>query len=268
MAPFIKNFLLPLIVSAMVVAFFACHADSSAVPTPGNDSGTGGSLARFMIVGNFLYTVDNTKIKTISLANPADPVLIDEQLVANGVESIFNLGNRLFIGSSTGLFLYTFGTNGIPQKQGEFLYSNFNFPIYPCDPVVANNTHAFVTLNTAIPVELCRRNTPVQVNLLNIFNISDINKPTLVAQYQMENPQGVGLDGNLLFLCEQQYGLKVYDISNPSDLKLVTHLKGFSAHDVIPLSGLLLVVGPENVYQIDYSDRNNIRVISKIPIGA
>ena len=108
----------------------------------------------------------------------------------------------------------------------------------------------------------------LQVNLLNIFEVTDIQNPTLVAQYEMDNPQGVGLDGNLLFVCEQQFGLKVFDISDPTDIQLVAHLQNFTAHDVIPLNGLLLVVGPENVYQIDYTDLSNIHIISQIPIGA
>ena len=269
MKNFIKKIAPVVFILALGMTFTGCESDASDIFAPGNDgAGVGGSLARFMIAGNFMYTVDNTKIKTISLANPADPVLVNEQTVAEGVESIFRLGNRLFIGSSTGLFLYTFGADGIPQRQGEFLYSNFNFPIFPCDPVVADDTYAYVTLNTAIKVEQCRRNTAVQVNVLNIFDITNIENPSLVAQYEMDNPQGVGVDGDLLFVCEQQFGLKVFDISNPADIQLVAHLTGFEAHDVITLGGLLLVVGPENVYQVDYSDRNNIRVISQIPIGA
>lgn len=267
-----KNFIqkiTPLVfILALGMAFTGCESDASDILAPGGDSGVGGSLARFMIAGDFMYTVDNTNIKTISLADPADPVLIDDQKIAEGIESIFRLGNRLFIGSSTGLFLYTFGADGIPQRQGEFLYSNFNFPIFPCDPVVANDTYAYVTLNTAIEVERCRRNTSVQVSQLNIFEVTDIQNPTLVAQYEMDNPQGVGLDGNLLFVCEQEFGLKVFDISNPADIQLVAHLQDFTAHDVIPLGGLLLVVGPENVYQIDYTNPGNIHVISQIPIGA
>ncbi len=266
-----KNFIqkiTPLILAiAMAEIFTGCAKDAESI-TPGDNSGVGGSLARFMIAGNFMYTVDNTKIKTISLADPADPVLINEQKVAEGVESIFRLGNRLFIGSSTGLFLYTFGTDGIPQRQGEFLYANFDFPFSFCDPVVANDSLAYVTLNTNLTVESCRRSVVVNQNLLNIFDVTDIQHPALVAQYTMDNPQGVGLDGKLLFVCEQQFGLKVFDVSNSANIQLIKHLSNLEAHDVIPLGGLLLVVGPANVYQIDYSNPANIQVISQIPIGA
>ena len=38
-------------------------------------TGTGGSTARFTIVGNYLYTVDKQNLKVFSLSNLADPVL-------------------------------------------------------------------------------------------------------------------------------------------------------------------------------------------------
>ena len=75
------------------------------------------------------------------------------------------------------------------------------------------------------------------------------------------------LDGRLLFVCEDTEGLKVFDVENPVEIQLVAHFEGFTAFDVIPLGGLLLVVGPDNVYQFDYSDPDNIILISEIPLG-
>ena len=264
-----KRFFLVLCVATVLASFNSCSSDAAdSLGAPDGSTGTGGSFARFMIVGDFMYLVDNEKIKTLDISNPADPTLINEQVVAEGVESIFRLGTRLFVGSTSGLYLYTFGADGLPKREGEFDYGDLGFPIYPCDPVVANDSIAYVTLNTTIEVENCNRNTTAQVKVLNIFDISDIQNPQLLQQYDMLNPQGLGLDGQLLFVCDNEFGLKVYDISNPLDIQLVKGLTGFTAHDVIPLSGLLLVVGPDNVYQIDYTDLNNIHVISTIPIGA
>lgn len=261
-------FLLAILSVPFLFFLNGCSTDAAdSLGSPDGSTGVGGSFARFSIVGDFMYVVNNEQIKTLNIANPADPVLVNEQTVAEGVESIFRLGNRLFIGSSTGLFLYTFGSDGLPKREGEFLYENLGFPIYPCDPVVANDSLAYVTLNSTIEVERCNRNTQELVRVLNIFDVRDIQNPTLVSQYNMLNPQGLGLDGNLLFVCENEYGLKVFDISNPLDIQVVAYLDSFTAHDVIPLNGLLLVVGSENVYQVDYTDPNNIHVISTIPLG-
>lgn len=230
-------------------------------------TGVAGSYARFMIVGDRMYVVDRQSIKTFSLDNPADPVQIDDQDIGSNIETIFNLGDKLFIGAGSGMYIYTIGDTGVPQKAGEFLYSEFGFGFEPCDPVVANDTYAYVTLNTTNRVERCRVTVDEQINLLNIFDITNVFEPFLVAQYQMFNPKGVALDGNILFLCEDTQGLKVFDVSNPQDIQLVKHFTGFTAFDVIPLGGLLLVVGPENVYQFDYSDIGNMVKISEIPLG-
>lgn len=244
----------------------SCSSKDSIAPSDGS-TGIAGSYARFMIVDNRLYVVDRESIKTFSLDNPADPGLLNEQDIGSNIETIFNLGDKLFIGAGSGLYIYTIDGSGIPQRAGEFLYSSFLFGFEPCDPVVANDTYAFVTLNTTNRVERCRITTEEQVNLLNIFDITNVFDPQLVAQYQMYNPKGVGLDGDLLFLCEDNQGLKIYNIAEPQNIQLVKHITGLTAYDVIPLGGLLLLVGPENVYQFDYSDPSNIFKISELPLG-
>ncbi|MBK8491144.1 MAG: hypothetical protein IPL49_09720 [Saprospirales bacterium] len=246
----------------------SCYSEKSDSIAPGDGTtGVAGSYARFMIVDDFLYVVDRESIKTYSLENPADPNYLSEQFIGSNIETIFNLGDKLFIGAGSGLYVYTIGSTGIPQAAGQFLYSEFNFGFEPCDPVVANDTYAYVTLNTTNRIQRCRVSVDEQVNLLNIFNITNVYQPFLVAQYNMYNPKGVGLDGDILFICEDSQGLKVYNVADPENIQLLKHFTGFTAFDVIPLGGLLLVVGPDNVYQFDYSNPENIIQISEIPLG-
>jgi len=240
--------------------------DDSIAPEHGS-TGVAGSYARFMIVGDRMYVVDKQNIKTFSLDNPADPSLLNEQSIGSNIETIFHLGGKLFIGSGSGLYIYTISSTGIPEKAGEFQYSEFDFGFEPCDPVVANETYAYVTLNTTNRVERCRVVVENQVNQLNIFNISNIFDPVWVASYPMFNPKGVGLDGDILFVCEDSEGLKVFNVADPENIELIKHFTGFTAYDVIPLGGLLLLVGPDNVYQFDYSDPENMVQISEIPLG-
>jgi len=243
---------------------FTCAEDAGIAGT--SDTGIAGSYARFMIVDNFMYIIDNQNIKTYSLNNPTEPVLQDEQTIGERIESIFHRNGRLFIGSGVGMFIYTIQQNGIPEYTSDFSYDIF--PIFPCDPVVANDTHAFVTLNTSIRTSTCRGTTTEQVNQLNIFDITNIEEPILINEVQMNKPKGLALDGNTLFICDDAAGLKVLDVSDVLNVTTIAHFDTFNAYDVIPLGGLLLVVGPDNVYQFDYSDINNIILISTIPIEA
>jgi hypothetical protein len=219
-----------------------------------------------MIVGNFLYLIDNENIRTLSLEDPDKPALVDEQQLGDRIESIFNLDNRLFIGSGTGLYLYTINDSGIPEFASQFSYDIF--PIYPCDPVVANDSFAYVTLNSDVRSLGCGGSTfSTQVNFLEIFDIADFTAPILIAEYEMVNPKGVGLDGEILFVCDNEAGLKIFDVSDPLAIEMIEHFDDFITYDVIPLNGLLMVVGPESVHQFDYTDINNIERLSVINIG-
>jgi len=104
--------------------------------------------------------------------------------------------------------------------------------------------------------------------VLRVYDIADITQPNLIAEYPMSTPKGVGLDGNTLFVCDHDQGLKIFDVSNPLEIQLIKHFDNFTAYDVITLDGLLLIVGPDNVYQFDYNDLENIQLISEIPYGA
>ena len=256
----ISNFVKILLVFG-IVQLFGCSVSSNEAAF---DIGPGvaGSYARFIVVENFLYIVDNTSIQTFDISEADDPVRVDQREIGSLIESIFHLDGNLFIGAGSGLFLYTINDNGIPEFTADVPH---NFPIPPSDPVVANATNAYVTLNTSTwRCTFCW--TPQNFNVLKVFDINNIEEPALIAEYPMQNPKGLGLDGDILFLCDDAAGLRVLDISDPAEVEVLYHFDDFTAFDVIPLGGLLIVVGPDNVYQFDYTDMDNMVLISTIPI--
>ena len=92
---------------AIALIMGACESDSldySADMSP--ESGTGGSLARFTISGNYLYTVDASSLKTFDITNENKPQLIGEQDLNWGVETIFALNDLLFLGTRTGIYIF------------------------------------------------------------------------------------------------------------------------------------------------------------------
>lgn len=257
------NYSKTLIFSLLILGLWNCAKESAAPQSPAT-TGTAGSYATFMVVGDFLYVVDDQNINTLSLEDPSEPVLVNTQEIGERIESIFNLDSRLFIGSGSGLYIYTIQDNGIPTYNSHFSYDIF--PIYPCDPVVANDSFAFVTLNTSITSTSCRVTNTTQVNELAIFDITDVANPLLINEYPLSGPKGVGLDGNTLFVCDDLDGLKIFDVTNKLDIQMIDHIADFQAYDVIPLDGLLLVVGPKHLFQFDYTDLSNIKEVSRISI--
>lgn len=240
-----------------LVLFFLLIWAGCAKEASNADTGTGGSMARFTVAGNYLYTVDFTTLRVYSLSNPAQPNLVREVTIGPGMETIFPYENYLLLGARDGMHIYNQEGTGAAQAVAEIA----NVPhFYSCDPVVAQNDYAYVTLRMSGPCGWLD-------SRLQVYDISNIAQPQLVFETVLTEPYGLGVDGSLLFVCSGSAGLDLFDISNPASPQFVRNLPGFNAYDVIPLDGLLLVVGPENVYQFDYTDTSNIALVSTIPYG-
>jgi hypothetical protein len=83
----------------------------------------------------------------------------------------------------------------------------------------------------------------------------------------MISPYGLGIDGDLLFITEGDAGLKIYNTADVSkiDENLIQHITGFNAFDVIPNNGLLILTGKDGLYQFDYSNIDEVKMLSLIP---
>jgi hypothetical protein len=212
-----------------------------------------GSMARFSIVRNYLYTVDNTDLNAFSLADPEEPVFSKKVPIGWGIETIYPFKDKLFIGSNTGMFIFDITNGSTPQKVGEFSHARV------CDPVIAEQDYAYVTLRSGTT---CANRT--FTNQLDVVNITNVSQPYLMKSYPLTNPHGLSKDGNLLFIGEGQEGLKVFDATDVMNIKLLKHIKGFDGFDVIAYNKIAMVVGKSGIRQFDYSNADDIRYLSTI----
>lgn len=229
---------------------------SASVVQPSNSTGKGGSMARFTISGDHLYTVSNSDLQVLDISNTADPKKGEKIRLGWGIETIFPYADKLFIGSTTGMHIYD---NSNPTKPVHLsTYAHVN----SCDPVVVEGNLAWVTLRSG---NACAGFT----NQLEVIDISNPRSPQLVKAYPMQNPHGLGIDRSTLFLCEGKYGLKIFDAKDHLKVSdnLISHFKGHDAFDVIPLGRNLLLIGQDGLYQYDYSNVKDIRLLSKLPVS-
>ncbi|THU35906.1 hypothetical protein FAM09_21175 [Niastella caeni] len=230
-------------------ADFNSLASASAAP---NKSGIGGSMARFTLMNNYLYTVSSRELHAFDISTPQDPQFVKKTFIDNQfIETIYPFKNKLFIGSSAGMYIYDVSTPGNPVKQGQFTH------VRSCDPVIADDNTAWVTLRSGTT---CGGN----VNELQVVNITDVTKPSLIKTYSQTNPHGLSKEGNILFICDGKDGFKVYDAADANNLKLIKQITGMETFDVISWNSKALVVAKDGLYQFDYSNIRNIRLISKI----
>ena len=217
-------------------------------------TGQGGSMAAFAINGNFLYTLEYNDVTAYKLSNSDCPTLESHTYLNRASETLFAYNNHLFIGTTTGMLIYDLSSPSSPSFVGNIDHIN------SCDPVVVQGNRAYATLRTG--------NSCVgQINQLLVIDVSNYSQPSLITSYNMENPFGLGIDGNTLFICDGSAGLKVYDATDDQtiDQHMIAHFQNVNAYDVIPYNGNLIMSATQGIYQYSYSD-GNLNQLSIIPI--
>lgn len=229
---------------------------SAEVNIIGASTGISGSMARFTIYSNYLYAVHNNALKIFNIATVPGMNASGMVQLNRVVETIFPYNQKLFLGTTTGMLVY-----GLTNPANPVFISAFEH-INSCDPVVVQGNYAYVTLRSG---NRCFGVT----NQLDVVDISSIANPFLVKSYPFYNPHGLGIDNNVLFICDGDAGLKVYDATDPMSIHLhqLAHFPEIKSFDVIPLGGLLMMIGADGLYQYDYSNLSNLQLLSTIPVS-
>ncbi len=233
---------------------FTKDGEIFALAEAANDAsvGQGGSLARFQIIGEYLYAVDSHNINIFNIQNLEDPKDLEDVYAGFDIETIFSKDQYLFLGSMRGMYIYDISSPATPTFVSEFQHGT------ACDPVVVDGDYAFVTLRGG---NWCGATE----SGLFIVDISDIANPELTISYPMDGPYGLGVKDEKLFVCDGDSGLKVYDKTNVEELVALNHFKNINTFDVIPLENSLLMVGEDVLYQYEYLD-NEIKLLSTLEL--
>lgn len=215
--------LITLILLFVIILIGGCSKNSSGpngLNTNSNQTGQGGSLARYTIVGRYLYTVDANTLRVFDLDASNGPQLISQQNIGFAIETIFPFNNYLFIGSNSALYIYSLNNPAQPQQLSETMHFN------GCDPVVANDSIAFLTIHGG---NACRST----LNELQVYDIHNIQQPIWLKSIQMTHPLGLALNNQYLYVCDQEKGLYVLDVKEPENPILKNNITGEVFLDVI-----------------------------------
>ena len=222
----------------------------------GNTVGVGGSMARFGLYQDRLYIVDEGTLYKFNISNLSNPVNLGKQSIGWNIETMFIYDSHMFFGTRNGMLVYSLEIADNPSYVSQFSH------ITSCDPVVVQNNLVYITLRGGT---VCGSNT----NRLDVLRLSqDYSKTELLASYPMTGPYGLGIDDEVLFVCDGDAGLKVYNASDPYsiDKNKLAHFTGINTYDVIPLNDYLFMVGKDGFYLYDYSDLQKIQQIGVIPV--
>lgn len=238
-----------LLLSAGLFLFYACTKDGMNAGDAA--TGKGGSLARFTIAGQYLYVVDNHYLYAYSLANPKQPTKVSESQINFDIETIYPYKDNLFIGTRTGMYIYSLQKPGTPTLVGEARHAR------SCDPVVANDSVAFVTLKSGT-------NCGPATSGLYVHDIKDLSKPVLKKMIELPEPVGLGLQDSVLYISCGNQGLKVFNVNKPYEPQLLETIKDADYIDVIPYNGTLICYVSDGIVLYDISKPDAPAMVKKI----
>jgi hypothetical protein len=217
-----------------------CAKDAASSSSSSSNVGQNGSLTRFIIAANYLYTISNDALKVYDIANPAIPVYKNTQQVGFAIQTIFSYQDKLFIGSNNAMYIYSIAKPELPAKLSETAYF-----VRGKDPIVVVDSVAYSTV----------RNGFGGGGVLNCFNIKNISTPQNINVVAMTSPYGLGIKDSALYVCEGDSGIKVFNISKAYTPVLKNQLKfNETAYDVIVKGNTLICYIKGGVALFDIAD--------------
>jgi len=248
------NRILPLF--ALLLLFVAGCDKNASVNNGQSTVGQGGSLARFTIVGNYLYTVDGEYLSVFDIGNGNNPVYKNKIQVGFNIEAVFPFNGKLFIASNNAMYIYSISNPSNPVQESQVQH------LTGCDPIVANDSVAYLTIHGG-------NRCGSTINQLQVYDVRNIAYPIFQTSITMSNPMGLGMKGNRLYVCDNGTGLRILDISNPYEPVQHSILTGESFVDVIILDlpsmqTILMAMLTDGVAYYDITDPNQIIKLSTV----
>ena len=201
---------------------------------------TAGSMTRFLPIDRYLYTINFNELVLFSIAEDYRPSRFARLDTGTQAETLFQLNDLLFVGSTTGMLMYDVASPSNPD------YINSINHFRSCDPVVADADYAYVTLRGGT-------NCFTETNELQIIAISDPQNLEVVSRQVMFNPHGLAIHEDFLIVCDGGAGLKVLNVEDRVNPEVVTTESIPFAYDIIVDYPNAVVVGEGVIYQYNLS---------------
>lgn len=216
-------------------------------------TGTGGSMARFNIKDDYLYVAGTSKMNVFDISVLDSPREVFNDYIGWQIETIFNQGDYMYLGSARGMYIYSIENREQPTYVSEISH------VLGCDPVVVDGDTAYVTIRGG---NECGQ----PFSQLEVIDVSDKENPELLKTYEMDSPYGLGVKDDWLFVCDGDSGLKIYDKTESPELTLTDHFQDINTYDVIPLEEVLLMIGDNVLHQYTYKN-NQINLLSSFNLN-
>lgn len=197
------------------------------------------SYAVFAVIDTFLYHVTGSSLVTLSIANPSRPRTINTTYLNWGVETLFATDRYLFVGSTTGMYIF----NRSPNPASPVLITTFAHA-RACDPVVVRDTIAFITLRSGNACGTAE-------DAFMAVSVADPTSPVLLDKVQPPSPYGLAVNDTLVYIGNGASGWSLYSCARPDSLYQVAAWPQPAARDFIWSGTMLYMLGTTQVAAYD-----------------
>ena len=237
------------ILFASALLLTSCGNDGGSLSPSDSGFSQGGSTAKFATAGNNLYVIDQFSLLSYDVSNQQEIVFQHRlELNTNQLETIFPFGNYLFLGSTTGVLIIDISKPNLPKYLSEYQH------VLSCDPVVTDGSFAYVTLRSG---NFCGQTD----DELQVLDISDIKNPEIIARQSLTSPKGLAINNNILYVCDE--GIRIFDVSDKTNIHELSFIPNIPANDVIFHNNQLLVTADNGFYQFDVTDATKVKQIGQ-----
>ncbi|UXP31310.1 hypothetical protein N6H18_13225 [Reichenbachiella agarivorans] len=246
-----KNLLKYIVLSMLSVVMVSCEDGDIGFEFDDQDVSTSGSIAKFYIDQTHLYVIEENSLSVFDITDFENMQVKAQVDINREVETIFRLGDVLYLGTTTGVLFYDISDPNLPSYLSS--YNHFT----GCDPVVSDGQYAYTTLRSNAG---CGGGT----NVLDVVDMSNLDNPVLVKSYEVASPYGLVLFDDYLFLAQGSNGMKVFDISDVSNAIEVGAYSDIKALDFIRDGQNIIIRTESGITQIAVNADASFSVLSQI----
>lgn len=178
---------------------------------------TPGQAWRLAKIGTTLFVADGDGgVQVLDVANPNNPIRITSITLTSFVFDVELYGGDLLIGTADGMYAYRIG-GGMSDLSTDIFYNHYDdfevwdVRVWGSVAYIAGGPDGFYTLDVSDPMD---------VVLLDHYSV-----PIGI------NFKKLDVDGPIAYLVDEEE-LYVFEVADPTNIRLINHLYGFSFTDI------------------------------------
>jgi hypothetical protein len=214
------------------------------------EANSGGSLAAMASIENRLYILNDDEIVSLEIEESGG--LVNQLRTTTDLfqtETLMSYQDEyLLVGTEFGVSIFSVSdaedSETPPSEVGSFNHAR------AYDPIIARNKIGYITTRDGEPLE---SNASDQLIILDLTNLEEPIQITEINEFN--EPAGLALFDNKLFICDLYLGLMEYEILNDTspetiEVKYVARHSEYDCHDVIVRDNTLVLVSQQSVTQV------------------